>query len=350
MLDLEAAAADAAIQSGMYATWRSMATGTDCTRVGPGARCFCGHPFKEHNFVSKKAIAPRCGACACARFAFVPQRPEEVGDWHQPRRKGFNVHTWRAKCRCGHAHDAHDPGSSRRCHSCGCGMFESNFACLVCDRKWEDHETLFETTQERIEGGRTVGDAFRPLSDDADLRGLVFPGQGGAGAGAGVRGSTAASASGVRPPQVGRQFAEKSVQIMHANSGGVARDTGVANSWGKVDHPPEEFLFQPPSLGGAGMTRGAKPSASGGSGSRIGGGGAGASVAGVVGTRLQGNAAALGAATATASRTRGALATPTTRGVAAPPTAASRARPPSQQAPQQVEQPKTSSGFRAVYD
>eukprot|EP00955_Chlamydomonas_euryale_P113298 366209-Chlamydomonas_euryale.AAC.3 len=36
-------------------------------------------------------------------------RPEEVGEWWLPRRKGFNVHTWRAKCRCGHAHDVHEP-------------------------------------------------------------------------------------------------------------------------------------------------------------------------------------------------------------------------------------------------
>lgn len=56
-------------------------------------------------------------------------RPEEVGEWWLPRRKGFNVHTWRAKCRCGHGHDEHDPGT-RRCR-CGCPVFTSNFACLV---------------------------------------------------------------------------------------------------------------------------------------------------------------------------------------------------------------------------
>ena len=37
-------------------------------------------------------------------------------------------------------------------------LAQSNFACVVCDLKWEDHETLFETTQERSASGRTVGE------------------------------------------------------------------------------------------------------------------------------------------------------------------------------------------------
>lgn len=81
----------------------------------------------------------------------------------------------------------------RRCR-CGCSTFISDFACLVCDMKWEDHETVFETTQERLAGGRSVGEAFFPLADDTAVQGLVFP-PGGAG-----RGREVASTS-TRPSQ-----------------------------------------------------------------------------------------------------------------------------------------------------
>ncbi len=94
------------------------------------------------------AAPPRHGVPApppCPHARSRGRRPEEVGDWWLPRRKGFNVAAWRAKCRCGHGHDEHDPGS-RRCR-CGCAGFASNFVCLVCDMKWEDHETVFLTTQ-----------------------------------------------------------------------------------------------------------------------------------------------------------------------------------------------------------
>lgn len=108
MMDMEAEAAQWANDHGLYVTYRN-SKGNDCTRVGPRSRCFCSHPFSAHTFVSKRSVYPRCTTCACQAFAFVPQRPEEVGDWWMPRRKGFNVHTWRAKCRCGHGHDEHDP-------------------------------------------------------------------------------------------------------------------------------------------------------------------------------------------------------------------------------------------------
>jgi len=40
---------------------------------------------------------------------------------------------------------------------CGCGAFDSPFLCAACDRHWEDHETFFETADERQKNGLPVG-------------------------------------------------------------------------------------------------------------------------------------------------------------------------------------------------
>lgn len=66
-------AAQLAMQTGLYGVWRS-AKGTDCTRIGPTARCFCNHPFSEHFFVSPKSPYPICKGCSCRGFAFIPSR------------------------------------------------------------------------------------------------------------------------------------------------------------------------------------------------------------------------------------------------------------------------------------
>lgn len=241
MIDSEEEAAQHAIDTGIYAVYRN-STGQDCTRVGPSCKCFCGHLLSEHAFVSRKSVYPRCTSCACQAYQFVPRRPEEVGDWWLVRRKGFNVHTWRAKCRCGHGHDEHDP-VHKRCR-CGCARFTSNFACLACDKLWEDHETLFESAQERMAAGRPVGEAFRPLAGDQAIREAVFPGEHQAGAAAHAR-ATAASCqpNRLRPAQVPRSQAEKSVQIMHESSGGAIKGQDVANRYGRVPAPPKEWLF-----------------------------------------------------------------------------------------------------------
>lgn len=88
MINLEQAAAQHAIDTGMYASWRS-SNGTDCTRVGPGAKCFCDHSFEEHGFVGRRGAAPRCLLCPCRAFAFIPLRcgqgpggPQTWEYWH----------------------------------------------------------------------------------------------------------------------------------------------------------------------------------------------------------------------------------------------------------------------------
>merc|ERR1719183_1722677 len=110
---------------------------------GSHSMCYCGHTYGEHfraKATSRNLSKSNCKACKCKRYAFIPMRPEEVGMWWLVRRPDFNVHTWSPKCRCKHSHKKHNVGVSSRCRErgCGCGYFESDFACVVCDKKWED--------------------------------------------------------------------------------------------------------------------------------------------------------------------------------------------------------------------
>ena len=170
MINEEMSAAQLAIRRGVYVTWRSKRKNQDCARVGHKSRCFCGHSYADHKINS---IMSPCLKCKCKAFEYIPKRPEEVGDWWLVRRRGFNVHSWRAKCRCGCPHDVHDP-ISKACRSCSCMQFVSNFLCIGCDGKYEEHETVSENTEERRQEGRTVGAAFKPLSGHRDIQRAVF--------------------------------------------------------------------------------------------------------------------------------------------------------------------------------
>ena len=73
MMDMEEEAAQMSLETGLYVTWRSR-NGTDCTRVGPRSKCFCGHTYSDHQFATRKAAYPTCKACTCRAFEFIPQR------------------------------------------------------------------------------------------------------------------------------------------------------------------------------------------------------------------------------------------------------------------------------------
>ena len=45
---------------------------------------------------------------------------------------------------------------------------------MVCERHWEDHETVWERSIDRAVDGRPVGDAFIPFADLPDLQNAVF--------------------------------------------------------------------------------------------------------------------------------------------------------------------------------
>ncbi|XP_077612332.1 protein FAM221B isoform X2 [Crocuta crocuta] len=125
-----------AIQTGLYIGWRCPHYLWDCFRIGEESKCFCGHLLREHQIIS-----------------------EEVGEFWLKRRATFDPKAWRAQCRCKHSHENHAATGSHPCRvkGCCCNCFESNFLCAACDRRWEEHETFFETEETRRRGGRPHG-------------------------------------------------------------------------------------------------------------------------------------------------------------------------------------------------
>jgi hypothetical protein len=177
MMDLEMEAAQHAQATGLYVSYRYEGSGKhqgeDCIRVGPSHKCFCGHALREHAAKGKRPTL-MCEACPCKAFAFVPNRPEEIGEAWLPRRKGFNIHEWSPKCRCGHGSADHRGTRPMPCGKCGCGAFASHFLCFVCDGSWEDHTTIVESEAERASNGKPVGQAYEPLSQNPEFKELVF--------------------------------------------------------------------------------------------------------------------------------------------------------------------------------
>lgn len=183
MMDNEYVHAEESIQTGIYVpraptqiTYANPAKKSECTRVGKASRCFCGHLMTVHNgqYFGKK-FNTACKNCPCKKFKFVPTRPEECGMYWLPRRKDFNVHTWRPPCKCKHHCEEHDANYPLRCRSCtNCQGFNSNFACISCDDLWENHEVLYETADERKVAGKPVGKDYLPLATHTNIQRLVF--------------------------------------------------------------------------------------------------------------------------------------------------------------------------------
>ncbi|XP_012576758.1 PREDICTED: protein FAM221B [Condylura cristata] len=148
-----------AIQTGLYIGWRCPHYLWDCFRIGDESKCFCGHLLKEHRIISDISVPCNIGQCRCLMFCFIPSRPEEVGEFWLKRRATFDPKAWRAQCRCKHSHEDHAATGSHPCRikGCCCNCFESNFLCAACDRRWEEHETFFETEETRRRGGRPHG-------------------------------------------------------------------------------------------------------------------------------------------------------------------------------------------------
>ena len=57
-----------------------------------------------------------------------------------------------------------------KCKSCSCYDFVSDFCCLSCDKKFEDHETLYETEKERQQQGKPIRDQYLPLAQNPQVQ------------------------------------------------------------------------------------------------------------------------------------------------------------------------------------
>eukprot|EP00164_Ancoracysta_twista_P003186 GFYU01004250.1.p1 GENE.GFYU01004250.1~~GFYU01004250.1.p1 ORF type:complete len:439 (-),score=34.62 GFYU01004250.1:221-1537(-) len=169
MLDWEKEAAVFSLESGIYGSYRN-AEGNDCTRVGPHSMCFCGHKGDAHDF---RTPMVKCLTCDCKQMRWIPTRPEEVGEWWLPRRKDFNVTKWRAKCRCKHSHMSHHPVRGD-CKECGCPCFQGHFLCLVCDKHWEEHDTVWESEAERRAAGKSYGRDYMPFAEQPEFAEEVY--------------------------------------------------------------------------------------------------------------------------------------------------------------------------------
>jgi len=177
----ETNAALSAIESGVYIGWRCPEFTWDCIRLGSHSRCFCDHNLQEHEQYSggsgKKKQKLKCLQCPCKNFNFIPQRPEDIGEFWLRKRPGFDELNWRAKCRCKHTHVQHN-ADTRRCkvRGCACFVFESNFLCAACDRHLEEHGTFFDDANSRVAQGLPCGQHYLPFNELPDLRNICLTG------------------------------------------------------------------------------------------------------------------------------------------------------------------------------
>ena len=180
LFEPEREAALQAIQSGIYVGWRIPRSNNDCIRVSMDSLCFCGHALNQHEkFDGKRTTNLKCllPGCTCKQYAFIPSRPDEIGEWWLHKRRGFDVTSWRAKCRCKHSHEQHEPNLNRRCKRCACFSFSSSFLCSACDRHWEAHGTYFDNIASRQEQGLPYGEGFLPFYELPHLRNIVLTGR-----------------------------------------------------------------------------------------------------------------------------------------------------------------------------
>ncbi|RUS87037.1 hypothetical protein EGW08_005190 [Elysia chlorotica] len=180
LFDTETAAAIEAQKSGVYVGWRCPEFQHDCQRVFYTSRCFCDHVLSDHAQYHALSVKVPCKVpgCPCKAYQWIPNRPEDIGEFWLPKRPGFDADAWRAKCRCKHTNNFHDPNRPMRCKmkGCSCGGFNSDFLCAACDRHWEDHQTFFDSEKSRREQGLPVGTDWLPFAEMPDLRNIALTG------------------------------------------------------------------------------------------------------------------------------------------------------------------------------
>lgn len=178
MMDNERLHAQEAIESGVYVTWSTqskMGKTVDCFRVGSNSVCICGHGYPDHDCIlTKKKFSTKCHNCKCKAFQYIPQFPEEIGEYWVPYQKGFNYQTWKAKCKCKHGWNEHNGDGYFNCKKCGCGGFNSAFCCAVCNKFWQDHEMIYELENERIANGKPVREDYIPFNEMPEMYDALY--------------------------------------------------------------------------------------------------------------------------------------------------------------------------------
>lgn len=119
----------------VFLSWRNQ-KGLDCKFIGPASMCFCGHRYKDHEYLNpkNKKVICRQPKCSCPCFNHVPV---------------FGSNDF--KCLCKHSYTLHDP-VTKKCTKgmCGCNVrFASSYTCS-CGSKYGEHTTIIETKEERI--------------------------------------------------------------------------------------------------------------------------------------------------------------------------------------------------------
>uniref|UniRef100_A0A0X3P7W5 Protein FAM221B n=2 Tax=Schistocephalus solidus TaxID=70667 RepID=A0A0X3P7W5_SCHSO len=183
LFEPEVEAVKEATESGIYVSLRPNRPphdDQDCIRVNASGRCFCSHLLKEHTSFTKNRNVP-CAKdnCKCKRFMYAPGRPEEFGEFWLRKRRDFDPKAYRMKCSCKHTHEEHEcyPSPYRcRAKGCGCSAFNSASVCAACDMHWQDHDTVFETEQERKQAGRQIREDWLPFSELPALRDIAVTG------------------------------------------------------------------------------------------------------------------------------------------------------------------------------
>mmetsp|Transcript_921 Transcript_921/g.1650 ORF Transcript_921/g.1650 Transcript_921/m.1650 type:complete len:251 (+) Transcript_921:12-764(+) len=166
----------------LYVHYRNQ-EGTDCKTIGPASQCFCGHRYKEHFFDNVETREVYCKAngkagrkCRCKMFEYIPIFGSQD-----------------LKCLCKHSCTDHDPNGVRKCQRAGCSCiaFNSKHSCN-CGLSIMQHETIFESREERQADGRQVDPKwmqdqnmvggmggltadFQALADGQDLQDLRNP-------------------------------------------------------------------------------------------------------------------------------------------------------------------------------
>eukprot|EP01071_Lankesteria_metandrocarpae_P008350 Lankesteria_metandrocarpae@DN4943_c0_g1_i2.p1 len=149
--------ADDVRKNSLFVYWRHRPTGTDCHNVGPSTPCFCRHRYREHAWfeTSSKKVRCRMPGCGCQLFNYIPvQGSRDI------------------KCRCKHSWTDHDP-VKKRCNKCSCSQFHSTLRCGGCDNPWVDHETAFETAEERSRLGKPAYRGFMEAAPSAAALGGI---------------------------------------------------------------------------------------------------------------------------------------------------------------------------------